>query len=135
MFQGVCLKILRLNGRNGENGSSKPFRDEKRTRSEKRHHSDGISTRNVGSFDHHHMVHVWNIYLPRTQMTPVLIGKGLVLGGLTFKNRGHWGSRYIYHKFKANISKYSIHSTLLTTTKRPTKCQKANTQAAKAMSC
>ena len=28
-------------------------------------------------------------------MTPVLTGKGLVLGGLTFKNRGHWGSRYI----------------------------------------
>ena len=33
---------------------------------------------------------------PRTQMTPVLIGKGLVLGGLTFTNRGHWGSRSIY---------------------------------------
>ena len=29
-------------------------------------------------------------------MTLVLIGKGLVLGGLTFKNRGHLGSRYIY---------------------------------------
>ena len=28
-------------------------------------------------------------------MTLVLIGKGLVLGGLTFKNRGHLGSRYI----------------------------------------
>ena len=27
-------------------------------------------------------------------MTLVLVGKGLVLGGLTFKNRGHWGSRY-----------------------------------------
>ena len=36
------------------------------------------------------------IYIPRTQMTPVLIGKGLVLGGLTFKNRGHWGCRYIF---------------------------------------
>ena len=32
----------------------------------------------------------------RTQMTPVLNGKGLVLGGLTFKNRGQLGSRYIY---------------------------------------
>ena len=28
-------------------------------------------------------------------MTLVLIGKGFVLGGLTFKNRGNWGSRYI----------------------------------------
>ena len=28
-------------------------------------------------------------------MTFVLIGKGLVLGGLTFKNRGHLGSMYI----------------------------------------
>ena len=36
------------------------------------------------------------INIPRTQMTLVLIGKGLVLGGLTFKNRGHLGSRYIY---------------------------------------
>ena len=35
-------------------------------------------------------------YIPRTQMTLVLIGKGLVLRGLTFKNRGHLGSRYIY---------------------------------------
>ena len=26
-------------------------------------------------------------------MTLVLIGKGLVLGGLTFKNRGHLGSQ------------------------------------------
>ena len=28
-------------------------------------------------------------------MTLVLIGKGLVLGGLTFKNRGHLGSRIL----------------------------------------
>ena len=28
-------------------------------------------------------------------MNLILNGKGLVLGGLTFKNRGHWGSRYI----------------------------------------
>ena len=28
-------------------------------------------------------------------MTLVLIGKGLVFGGLTFKNRGHWGSRLL----------------------------------------
>ena len=34
------------------------------------------------------------IYVPGTQMTLVLIEKGLVLGGWTFKNRGHWGSRY-----------------------------------------
>ena len=34
--------------------------------------------------------------IPRTQMALVLIGKGLVLGGLTFNNRGHWGSRYIH---------------------------------------
>ena len=32
---------------------------------------------------------------PRTQMTPVLIGKGLVLGVSTFKNRGHLGSRHL----------------------------------------
>ncbi len=30
---------------------------------------------------------------PRTQMSLVLVGKSLVLGGLTFKNRGHWDSR------------------------------------------
>ena len=35
------------------------------------------------------------VCIPRTQMTLVLIGKGLVLGGLTFKNRGELGSRYI----------------------------------------
>ncbi len=28
-------------------------------------------------------------------MTLVLMGKGLVLRGLTFKNRGHLGSRYV----------------------------------------
>ena len=39
------------------------------------------------------------IYIPGTQMTLVLMGKGLVLGGLTFKNRGHLGSRYIYTSF------------------------------------
>ena len=36
------------------------------------------------------------IYIPGTQTTLVLNGKGLVLEGLTFKNRGHLGSRYIY---------------------------------------
>ena len=36
------------------------------------------------------------VYTPRTQMTLVLVGKGLVLRGLNFKNRGHWGSRCIY---------------------------------------
>ena len=29
-------------------------------------------------------------------MTLVLVGKGLVLRGVTFKNRGHLGSRCIY---------------------------------------
>ena len=33
-------------------------------------------------------------------MTLVLIGKGLVLGGLTFKNRGHWGPRHALGKFR-----------------------------------
>ena len=33
-------------------------------------------------------------FIPRTQMTLVLIGKGLVFGGLTFKDRGQLGSRY-----------------------------------------
>ena len=47
-------------------------------------------------FDDHLLECEWYLkYLPRTQMTPVLIGKGLVLGGSTFKNRGHLGSRYI----------------------------------------
>ena len=36
------------------------------------------------------------IYLPGTQMTLVLIGKGLVLAGWASKNGGHLGSRYIY---------------------------------------
>ena len=34
--------------------------------------------------------------LPGTQMTLVFVGKGLVFLGLTFRNRGHWGSRYVY---------------------------------------
>ena len=34
--------------------------------------------------------------IPGTQMTLEFVGKGLVLGGLTYKNRVHWGSRYIY---------------------------------------
>ena len=37
------------------------------------------------------------IYLPRTQMTLVLVGKGLVLENyINFKNRGHLDSRYIH---------------------------------------
>ena len=51
--------------------------------------------------------------IPGTQMTLVLIGKGLVLGGSTFKNRGHWGSRYIYilwfvlvHNEKAKVDDF-----------------------------
>ena len=32
-------------------------------------------------------------------MTPVLIGKGLISGGLTFKNRGQMGSRNITNYF------------------------------------
>ena len=36
------------------------------------------------------------IHIPRTQMTLVLIGKGLVSGGLTFKDKGHLDSRYTY---------------------------------------
>ena len=42
-----------------------------------------------------------------TQMGPlVLSGKGVVSGGLTFKNRGHWGSRYIYIYISIYIYKY-----------------------------
>ena len=48
------------------------------------------STRRSGNRQYRCMIPI-----PRTQMTPVLIGKGLVLGGLTFKNRDHLGSRYI----------------------------------------
>ena len=56
--------------------------------------------------------HVWSFttykYIPRTQMTPILIGKCLVLEGLTFKNRGHRGSRYTYiHIYIYNIYIYS----------------------------
>ncbi len=37
------------------------------------------------------------VHIPRTQMTLVLIGiSALLWGGLTFKNRGQLGSRYIY---------------------------------------
>ena len=43
------------------------------------------------------------IYIPRTQITPVLIGKGLVLGGLTFKNRAHLGSRSLVFLLKMII--------------------------------
>ena len=38
------------------------------------------------------MANILHVYLPGTQMTPILIGKGLVLGcfgGLIFKNIGH----------------------------------------------
>ena len=35
------------------------------------------------------------IYVPRTQMTLVLIGNRPCFGGLTFKNRGQLGSRYM----------------------------------------
>ena len=38
------------------------------------------------------------LHVPGTQMTPVLNGKGLVLEGLTFKNRGQLGSRYVFTK-------------------------------------
>ena len=38
------------------------------------------------------------IYIPRTQVTPVLNGKGLVSGGLTFKNKGQLGSWYVNDK-------------------------------------
>ena len=40
------------------------------------------------------------IYMPGTQMTLVLIRKGLVLGVGPFKNRGYLGSRYICVKFR-----------------------------------
>ena len=40
------------------------------------------------------IVRIWYIYIPGTQMTLVFVGKDLVFWGLTFKNRGHWGSRY-----------------------------------------
>ena len=39
-------------------------------------------------------------------MALVLIGKGLVSGGLTYKNRGHWGARYIY--IYGTISPYNF---------------------------
>ena len=41
-------------------------------------------------------------------MTLVLIGKGLVFGGMTFKNRGHWGSRYIYIYIVQLIDKFTV---------------------------
>ena len=48
-------------------------------------------------------------------MTLVLSGKGLVLGGLTFKNRGHLGSRYIlYMKYHDGSTPcdFTIHSAM-----------------------
>ena len=42
-------------------------------------------------------IYIYIIYQPGTQMTLVLIGIGLVLGGLTFKNRGHLGSGSILY--------------------------------------
>ena len=36
-------------------------------------------------------------------------------GGLTFKNTGHLGSRYIYHQCKPNVVNHSIHSAYLGT--------------------
>ena len=35
-------------------------------------------------------------YIPRTQMTLILVRKGLCFEGLTFKNSGQLGSRYTY---------------------------------------
>ena len=32
------------------------------------------------------------------EVTSMIVEIWMVLGGLTFKNRGHWGSRYIYPK-------------------------------------
>ncbi len=39
------------------------------------------------------------MYIPRTQMTLVLLGKRHCFVGLPFKNRGHWGSRWIYQVY------------------------------------
>ena len=41
------------------------------------------------------LTRVQNVHVPGTQMTLVLVGKGVVLGGWPSKNRGQWGSRYI----------------------------------------
>ena len=46
------------------------------------------------------------IYITGTQMTLVVVGKGLVLGGLTFKNRGHWGSRHTHTHIYIYITWY-----------------------------
>ena len=50
-------------------------------------------TRNQSSI----CIHIY-IYIPGTQMTLVLVGKGPCFEGLTFKNRGHLGSRYVNNK-------------------------------------
>ena len=58
----------------------------------------------IGNLGQTVLVTLSMIYLPGTQVTLVLIGKGMkrpCFGGLTFKNRGHLGSRYI-----ENIGKY-----------------------------
>ena len=44
-----------------------------------------------------------DLYIPRTQVTLVLLGKGLVLRGLTFKNR----SLGFYSYISVKIIKYS----------------------------
>ena len=54
---------------------------------------------NTESCNHSAQNHGWILpfeYIPRTQMTRVLIGKRPCFVGLTFKNRGQLGSRYIY---------------------------------------
>ena len=55
---------------------------------------------------------VWKLLCaPGTQMGPlVLIGKGLVLGGLTFKDRGHLGSRQLLVYSSICMKKMAYHS-------------------------
>ena len=56
-------------------------------------------------------VHVIYIYIPRTQMTLILIEKRPCFGGFNPQNRGQTGSRYTYHhivKLYQDLPHYSL---------------------------
>ena len=60
-------------------------------------------------------IYILFFYIPGTQVTLVLVGKGLVLRGLpyTFKNRGHLGSRYVWIWMTYNFSMFMTNASLL----------------------
>ena len=63
----------------------------------------GISTKNIETKEvwEFSCITIWN-----PAMTLILIGKKPCFEGLTFKIRGHWGSRYMYIYINLNIYIY-----------------------------